>query len=95
MGGNPISFVDPEGLLFLDLTTFEGAKQGVTIDEAIQRGEGFRNIGSPIIIGTISAPVVGAAGIEAAAGIAACYRVPRALYHFTTREAYQKSFKRT
>ncbi|KRD13496.1 hypothetical protein ASE39_19100 [Acidovorax sp. Root267] len=87
---NPLSFVDPDGLLFLDLTTFEGAKNGVTLDEAIQRGEGFRGVGGPVIAGAIAAPIVGAVGIEAAVGIAACYRVPQTLYHFTTREAAQK-----
>jgi RHS repeat-associated protein len=88
--GNPKSFVDPIGLLFLDLTTFESAKRGVALNEAIQRGDGFRNIGGPIILGAMSAPIVGGIGVEAAAGFAACYRVPQTLYHFTTREAYQK-----
>ena len=87
---NPLGFIDPNGLLFLDLTTFESAKNDVTLDEAIQRGEGFRSIGGPIVAGAISAPIVGALGFEAASGIAACYKVPQTLYHFTTREAAQK-----
>lgn len=36
------------------------------------------------------APVVAGVGVEALAGIAACYKVPQTLYHFTTREAQQK-----
>jgi len=38
VGGNPLNFIDPEGLVFLDLTTFEGTKHKTTLDQAVQAG---------------------------------------------------------
>ena len=35
MDGNPLSFVDPEGLQFLDLTTLAGARRNTTLDDAV------------------------------------------------------------
>ena len=87
---NPISNIDPEGLFFLSLTTFEGAKRGVALSEAIKAGQPFREITAPAIIGSATAPYIGAIGVEATAGLVSCYRLPGTLYHYTTKEAAKK-----
>ncbi|WP_428142920.1 RHS repeat-associated core domain-containing protein [Delftia acidovorans] len=87
---NPISNIDPEGLFFLSLTTFEGAKRGVALSEAIKAGQPFREITAPAIIGSATAPYIGAIGVEATAGLFSCYRLPGTLYHYTTKEAAKK-----
>ncbi len=61
---NPISNIDPEGLFFLSLTTFEGAKRGVALSEAIKAGQPFREITAPAIIGSATAPYIGAIGVD-------------------------------
>ena len=87
---NPISNIDPDGLFFFKLTTFESTKRGMTLPDAVNAGQPFRDLTAPTIIGATSAPYVGAIGYEAASGLVACYKVPEKLFHYTTKEAANK-----
>jgi len=62
VGGNPLNFIDPEGLVFLDLTTFEGAKHKTTLDQAVQAGAWTRLVTMPAIAAALSPSTLGLAG---------------------------------
>jgi uncharacterized protein RhaS with RHS repeats len=62
VGGNPLNYIDPEGLVFLDLTTFEGAKRKTTLDQAVQAGAWTRLATMPAIATALSPSVLGLAG---------------------------------
>ncbi|WP_318652161.1 RHS repeat-associated core domain-containing protein [Delftia sp. DLF01] len=69
VGGNPLNYIDPEGLVFLDLTTFEGAKRKTTLDQAVQAGAWTRLVTMPSIGTGLSSSAMGLFG---SATIPAC-----------------------
>ncbi|MDQ0086554.1 RHS repeat-associated protein [Variovorax boronicumulans] len=64
--GNPLSFIDPDGLQFLDSTTLAGVRRGTSLDEAVRAGAWTRAITlpaaaaalSPSALGLVSTPVL-------------------------------------
>ena len=47
--GNPLGYVDPEGLVFFDLTTVASAKRGTSLDDAVRQGALTRAITLPAV----------------------------------------------
>ncbi len=66
VGGNPVSFVDPEGLQFLDLTTIAGLRRNTTLDEAVQAGTWTRQITLPMITAGLTPSAIGLVGSASA-----------------------------
>lgn len=83
--GVPLMLIDTLGLdpefpsldhppSMLDLTTMQAVRRDTTLNEAISRGEGFRNLTGPLMIGATTFPYAGALATESS--IAACRAVP-------------------
>jgi RHS repeat-associated protein len=49
VGGNPLNYVDPEGLVFFDLTTIASTKRGTSLDDAVRQGALTRAITLPAV----------------------------------------------
>ena len=49
VGGNPLSYADPEGLLFFELTTIAAAKRNTTLDDAVREGALTRMVTLPAV----------------------------------------------
>ncbi|WP_431096854.1 Ig-like domain repeat protein [Polaromonas aquatica] len=48
-GGDPLSNVDPEGLVFFDLTTIASTKRGTSLDDAVRQGALTRAVTLPAV----------------------------------------------
>jgi hypothetical protein len=66
VGGNPLSFIDPEGLQFLDLTTLAGARRNTTLDDAVRAGAWTRAVTMPAITAGLTPSAIGLAGSASA-----------------------------
>lgn len=66
VGGNPLSFVDPEGLQFLDLTTLAGARRNTTLDDAVRAGAWTRAITLPAVTAGLTPSAIGLVGSASA-----------------------------
>lgn len=55
---------------FFSLSTFEGAKRNISLDQAVNRGQPFRQATGPVIIGATLAPFVGS---DIVRGVPAAY----------------------
>ncbi|RAR79726.1 RHS repeat-associated protein [Paracidovorax anthurii] len=66
VGGNPLSFIDPEGLQFLDLTTLAGARRNTTLDEAVRAGAWTRAVTMPAVTAGLTPSAIGLVGSASA-----------------------------
>ncbi|EER62092.1 YD repeat protein [Acidovorax delafieldii 2AN] len=66
VGGNPLSFVDPVGLQFLDLTTLAGARRNTTLDDAVRAGAWTRAITLPAVTAGLTPSAIGLVGSASA-----------------------------
>ncbi|MBD9582761.1 RHS repeat protein [Delftia sp. DLF01] len=66
VGGDPLSFVDPEGLQFLDLTTFAGARRNTTLDDAVRAGAWTRAVTLPAVTTGLTPSAIGLVGSTSA-----------------------------
>lgn len=66
---SPLAAIDPDGLQFLDLTTFASTRRNTTLDEAVSRGAWTRSVTLPA---AAVALVPSAAGVLGPAGSTAC-----------------------
>ncbi|WCM94851.1 hypothetical protein M5C99_09150 [Acidovorax sp. NCPPB 2350] len=64
--GNPLSFIDPEGLQFLDLTTLAGARRNTTLDEAVRAGAWTRAVTMPAVTAGLTPSAIGLVGSASA-----------------------------
>ncbi|MFN7043163.1 MAG: RHS repeat-associated core domain-containing protein, partial [Acidovorax temperans] len=64
--GNPLSFVDPEGLQFFDLTTIAGARRNTTLDDAVRAGAWTRAVTMPAITVGLMPSAIGLVGSASA-----------------------------
>ena len=64
--GNPLSFVDPEGLQFLDLTTLAGARRNTTLDDAVRAGAWTRAVTLPAVTAGLTPSAIGLVGSASA-----------------------------
>ena len=66
VGGDPLSFVDPEGLQFLDLTTIAGVRRNTTLDDAVRAGAWTRTVSLPAVTAGLTPSVIGLVGSASA-----------------------------
>ena len=59
---DPVNWVDPEGLQFLDLTTFAGARRNTSLDDAVRAGAWTRMVTMPAIGSGLGPSAIGLAG---------------------------------
>ena len=59
---NPLSFIDPDGLQFLDLTTFAGARRNTTLDDAVRAGAWTRAVTLPAVTVGLTPSAIGLVG---------------------------------
>ncbi len=90
VNGNPISYIDPEGLdaygfgdlnppSFFDLTTIAAARRDTSLEQAVNQGELTRTVTLPAVGASLLPEAIGLAGSTAEVGVAACRAVPEAL----------------
>lgn len=63
---NPLSFVDPDGLQFLDLTTIAGLRRETTLDDAVRAGAWTRAITMPVVTAGLTPSAIGLVGSASA-----------------------------
>ena len=63
---NPLSFVDPDGLQFLDLTTFAGLRRETTLDDAVRAGAWTRAVTLPAVTAGLTPSAIGLVGSASA-----------------------------
>ncbi len=82
MEGNPLSFVDPEGLQFFDLTTVASLRRETTLDDAVRAGAWTRAVTMPAVTAGLTPSAIGLVGSSA---IPACTTATR--WYLTGAEA--------
>ena len=63
---NPLSFIDPDGLQFLDLTTLAGARRNTTLDDAVRAGAWTRAVTMPAVTAGLTPSAIGLVGSASA-----------------------------
>nr|WP_233094670.1 RHS repeat-associated core domain-containing protein [Delftia acidovorans] len=66
VGGDPLSFVDPEGLQFLELTTIAGLRKETTLDDAVRAGSWTRLVTMPTVTAGLTPSAIGLVGSASA-----------------------------
>ncbi len=66
VNGNPLSYIDPDGLQFFDLTTLAGARRNTTLDDAVRAGAWTRAVTLPAVTAGLTPSAVGLVGSASA-----------------------------